>query len=145
MGTKIYLDTNILLDLLIKERTSSSYSLKVFSEIKEKRFEAVLSTQSIIDSYYTAYKNGISKKEIDLVVEWMMNHINVRPIGFFDMLKALKSNDKDLEDAAQIALAKSEYCDIFLTSDTDILSRERDDFMLFLSPKELMEKMTEGV
>jgi len=141
--TKIYLDTNILLDLLIKERTSSMYSLKVFSEIKEKRFEAVLSTQSIIDSYYTAYKNGLAKEEIDLVVEWMMNHINVRPIGYFDMLIAMKSDEKDLEDAAQIALAKREYCDIFLTSDNDILQRERDEFLIFMSPGELIEKATE--
>lgn len=141
---KIFCDTNVILDILIKDRPGSQYSLKMWETIRSNIVEAVVSTQSLIDSYYTALKSNILKQEIDLAVYWMMDHINVRPIGFFEMHEALLSGDKDVEDASQIELAKKEHCDVFVTSDLEILTRGESDYMLFLSPSEFIARMTEA-
>ncbi|MBR0110092.1 MAG: PIN domain-containing protein [Bacteroidales bacterium] len=141
---KIFCDTNIILDILIKERPNSDVSLKVWEIVKSNLVEAVVSTQSIIDSYYSALKARILKQEIDLTAYWIMNHLNVRPIGFFEFQEALESGEKDVEDASQIALAKAERCDVFITSDAKILSKEESDSLRFMSPSDFVARMSEA-
>ena len=141
---KIFIDTNIILDIVIKERPGSAVSLKILEIVRERLAEAVVSTQSMIDAYYTAIKNNILKSEVDMVAYWMINHINVRPIGFFEVREAVLSGDKDIEDAAQIALAQTENCDVFITSDKEILKRGKDNYLIYMSPSEFITSMTEA-
>ena len=139
---KIYLDTNFLLDILIKDRPGSDEALLVLSLLKRFHIEIFCSTQSLLDIYFIAGRKKIIKQEIDVLCSWLVNYTNVRPIGWFEFKEALMSANPDIEDAAQIALAKTEHCDIFLTNDKRILDKERDDSLLFMSPAALIEKAT---
>ena len=140
---KAYLDTSVFLDLLVKDRPNSIDSLIVFESIVHSGGEIFISTQSIIDSYYVAERQNVKKEEIDNWVAWLLSHANVSQIGWFEFQDALKSGERDIEDAAQIALAKAENCDVFITSDAEILAREKEDFLLFISPREFISKCTE--
>lgn len=140
---KAYLDTNVFLDLLVKDRPNSIDSLIVFESIVHSGGEIFISTQSIIDSYYVAERQNVKKEEIDNWVVWLLSHANVSQIGWFEFQDALKSGERDIEDAAQIALAKAENCDVFITSDAEILAREKEDFLLFISPRKFISRCTE--
>ena len=139
---KIYLDTNFLLDILIKDRPGSDEALLVLSLLKRFHIEIFCSTQSLLDIYFIAGRKKIIKQEIDVLCSWLVNYTNVRPIGWFEFKDALMSANPDIEDAAQIALAKTEHCDIFLTNDKRILDKERDDSLLFMSPAAFIDKAT---
>ena len=140
---KAYLDTNFLLDLIIEGRPSRNDSLMVFETLKYDQSEMVLSTQSIIDSYYVASKYEVIKEDIDKLFTWFLNHTNIRPIGWFEFKDAMRSWDIDIEDASQVALAKTERCDIFITSDSKLLNKESDEFLQFISPAEFVNRILE--
>lgn len=139
---KIYLDTNFLLDVLIESRPGYETAFQVLALLKRFHTEIVCSTQSLLDTYYVAGNNGILKEEIDVLTSWLVHYTNVRPIGWFELREALMSAEKDIEDAAQIALAKTEHCDIFLTNDQKILKKEEDESLLFMSPAGFIEKLS---
>ena len=96
----------------------------------------------MIDTYYIAGRKQIVKEEIDVLCSWLVYYANVRPIGWSELRDALISSAKDIEDAAQIALAKTEHCDIFLTNDQKILKKEEDESLLFMSPAGFIEKLS---
>lgn len=139
---KIYLDTNFLLDVLIKDRVGHEEAVLVISLLQRFHTEIVCSTQSLLDTYYIAGRKKIIKQEIDVLCSWLVHYTNVRPIGWFELREALMSAEKDIEDAAQIALAKTEHCDIFLTNDQKILKKEEDESLLFMSPAGFIEKLS---
>ena len=53
---KVFLDTNVLLDVLEGDRPSTVYSNLVFEAVRERLLEGVLTTQSIVDASYIASK-----------------------------------------------------------------------------------------
>ena len=139
---KIFFDTNFLLDVLIKDRVGHEEAVLVLSLLKKFHTEIVCSTQSLIDTYYIAGRKQIVKEEIDVLCSWLVYYANVRPIGWSELRDALISSAKDIEDAVQIALAKTEHCDIFLTNDQKILKKEEDESLLFMSPAGFIEKLS---
>ncbi|MBO4466133.1 MAG: PIN domain-containing protein [Bacteroidales bacterium] len=139
---KIFFDTNFLLDVLIKDRVGHEEAVLVLSLLKKFHTEIVCSTQSLLDTYYIAGRKKIIKQEIDVLTSWLVHYANVRSIGWFELRDALMSAEKDIEDAAQIALAKTEHCEVFLTTDQRILNKEQEESLLFMSPAGFIEKIS---
>ena len=137
---RIFLDTNILLDVLVPGRSSGFASHTALQVIKRCRDEIYLSAQSIIDIYYTANKCHVDREDIDSFTEWLLNFTNVRFIDSFCIREALKAGHPDFEDSAQIACAEEEECDVFLTSDNGILGRGIDS-MLVMTPEQFVDRM----
>lgn len=138
---KVFLDTNILLDVLNDDRPCWKLSSLIMEEVKAHRIEAVVTTQSIVDSYYIAPKSGASKGVIDSFAQWLSDYVNVRPISVFDIQAAIRSGLPDFEDAAQVYCAEGENCDVFLTNDKRILQRNYGTSMLMLTPQQFVDKM----
>ena len=137
---RIFFDTNILLDVLIPGRSSGFASQTALQVIKRCHDEIFLSTQSLIDIYFTASKCHVDKEDIDSFTEWLLNFTNVRYIDSFCIRFALESGHPDFEDSAQIACAEDEECDVFLTSDKCILDRDIDS-MLVMTPRQFVDRM----
>lgn len=138
---KVFLDTNILLDVLNASRPCWAESSAIVEIIKCSDIEAVVTTQSIVDAYYIAPKHGSDRATIDSFISWLTIHFNVRYISDFDVRSALCSCNPDFEDAVQVACADAEGCDVFLTGDKTILSSEWNTSMLFMSPQQFVDKM----
>ena len=49
---KVFLDTNVLLDMLISSRADHLCSLRLLKLIRDRKISGVLTTQSIIDAAY---------------------------------------------------------------------------------------------
>ena len=139
---KVYLDTNFLLDVLIKDRTGHEEAVLVLSSLTRSHLQIVCSTQTLLDVYFIAGRKKIVKQEIDVLCSWLVHYTNVRPIGWFEFREALMSAENDIEDAAQIALAQTEHCDIFLTNDRKILNKGEIESLLFISPASFIEKIS---
>ena len=137
---KIFLDTNVILDLLEPKRPGAESSTILYQLARDKHIEVFVSTQSIIDSYYIGGNFGVPKEEIDSLSNWMLDHFNVRAIDCFDMKQAVLSPNPDVEDNAQLFLAEDSGCHCFVTHDKGILSREEEGGMFLLSPEQFVAR-----
>ena len=144
---KIYLDTNILLDVLSPmERPCSKASRTIFQAIRSGYMEAVLSTQSILDAAYILSKaTDYSPVQFSRQILLILSFINIRSIDSAKIRDAMSSPSEDLEDNAQFALADSEGCDLLVTSDRYFRrDRATTDLPIF-TPEELVARMTGSV
>lgn len=142
---KIYLDTNILLDVLSPmERPCSKASRIIFQAIRSGYMEAVLSTQSILDAAYILSKaTDYSPVQFSRQILLILSFINIRSIDSANMREALILPSGDLEDNAQYALADSEGCDILVTSDRTFKRTRTSTGLPVFTPEELVARMTE--
>jgi predicted nucleic acid-binding protein len=138
---KVFLDTNILLDVLNESRPSWADSTTIIEKVKARLFEAVATTQSIVDSYYIAPKSGASRAVIDNFIFWLSDNVNIRPVTVFDVKEAIRSGHPDFEDAVQVACAEAEGCDVFVTGDRSLLSQDWNTSMLIITPEEFVNRM----
>ena len=141
---KVFLDTNVLLDVLEGDRPSTAYSNLVFQAVRERLLEGVLTTQSIIDASYIAAK----RKDSDFNafcrhILQLMHFMNIESLEAIDLREAFLHPTGDFEDDVQYSRAIESACDLFITSDRSFKRRSPDDSgMQVFTPEELVRKMT---
>lgn len=115
----LFLDTNVLLDVLIVNgRPSRPFSLSVFKMAKEGKVSAIITTQSIIDAAYVF--SNMSSGEIASFKEAMkkiLSFVSVVPIEKEEIEMANSCTIEDYEDACQIAAAILGPCNVIITGD----------------------------
>ena len=139
---KLYLDTNVILDMLDPERTEADSTAILFDLARKKRIELVVSTQSIIDSYYIGGNLGITKDVMDRLMKWILDYLNVRAIDSIDMRQAMNMVFPDIEDNAQIAMADNAGCDFFITKDMEVLTQHTESLCVFTTPGGFIKRLT---
>ena len=103
---KVYLDTNVLLDVLMESRENNLDSATILKVAKAGYCEAVISTQSILDSYYVSVEGsktplGIFKDSLNVI----LSVVETIAIQERDIRAAVISTNEDFEDACQIECA----------------------------------------
>ena len=112
---KIFLDTNILLDLLLDRKNSYEASI-ILNSIDLGLFEGYISDITLVNVDYIAEKQ---KKE-DEIKEFLILLLETMEICTPDtnlIYKALNLENKDFEDNIQYLLAKKCRCDCLITND----------------------------
>ena len=132
---KAFLDTNVLLDLFMRSRLGHEAAMAIVQVARRGDISACMTTQSIIDAAYiqtqrckaptAAFKEGI--RLISQIVD-------ILPILPEDIEWANRSPIEDYEDAAQLACAQRNGCDVIVTSDKRF--KDYTDIILF-DPMEL--------
>ncbi|MBR4775528.1 MAG: PIN domain-containing protein [Bacteroidales bacterium] len=145
MKAKIFLDTNVFMDILVDGRASSSSSKRILEAIRRGAFEAVLSTQSILDAAY-ALRHSNGKEEFLRFTDWALGHINIEKTDAFNIRTAMQYNTGDFEDDALFSLAQLTLCDYFITSDKKLreVHGQRDPNIKVLSPEEFAQAMMQN-
>lgn len=136
---KILIDTNILVDYLQLERQKHRLGCELFQLVFNNTIEAAISTQSILDAVYVCRRN--SAYHASIIREsllYMINRTNVSYIDTWDIETALRDANPDIEDNAQISFAYSQCCDIIVTSDKKLLSREVPRPMRVMTPEDFV-------
>ena len=143
MKIKAFLDTNVLMDVLQKGRPSCSFSQMVFQAVWDHKIEAVLTTQSIVDSSYVAQKAGLQKAFFDMVNK-CCDHINIEQINSFDIRFACQNYTGDFEDDSLFYRAIDCNCDVFVTSDKKLREtyQGKHKNLRIMSPEEFVSNMT---
>lgn len=143
MKIKAFLDTNVLMDILQEGRPNTAFSRVIFQAVWNREIEAVLTTQSIIDASYIAQKTGIRQAFFDTVNK-CCDHINIDQINSFDLRFACQHYNGDFEDDSLYYRALDTYCDVFITSDKELIRRYdgKNKNLRIMSPEAFVEKMT---
>ena len=136
---KIFLDTNVLLDMLIASRTDHLCSLQLLKLIRDKKISGVLTTQSIINAAYVQTQRGkVTVQDFKTAMKLICSLVDVVSITSEDIDRVNASSIEDYEDAAQISCALDCGCDVIVSRDSRI-GRFTD--LALYSPQGLIEKM----
>ena len=101
---KLFLDTNIIIDLLADRKPFSNSAYLIFKEAKIKKWELYTSSNSIITTFYILEKQ-IDTKQANHAIETILKRVEIQDLTKKEIYQALKSKTEDLEDASQIECA----------------------------------------
>ena len=103
---KIFVDTNILVDLIADRKPFSKFAIQLFSKAEVGKLELYTSSHSIATTHYLL-KKYVDEKELREVLFKLLEYLNIVAINLDILKKGLKSKHKDFEDAIQIISAYS--------------------------------------
>ena len=140
---KAYIDTNILIDILIPGRLNAQASSEIFNLSRDGSLELCLSTQSIIDAaYITSRSPGFDLDRFRAVIGDLMTFVNVHGISHFSLRSALEEDSvRDIEDCAQAFFAGEYFCDIIISSDKNFPLPSRLKTLPVFTPEEFLSRL----
>lgn len=103
---KVFVDTNILVDLIADRRPFSKFAIQIFTKAEERKIKLYTSSHSIATTHYLL-KKYMDEKELREVLHSILDYLNIVAIDQDVIKKGLKSKHKDFEDAIQIISAYS--------------------------------------
>ncbi len=103
---KVFVDTNILIDLLADRRPFSKHAISLFAKAESKQVKLFTSSHAFVTTYYLLKKH-IDEKDLREVLNSLLDYLTIVEINSDIIKKALKSKHKDFEDAVQIIAAGS--------------------------------------
>jgi len=115
---KAFLDTNVLLDILMESRDGHEASLFILQVIRSGDIKGCLTTQSVIDAaYIQTQRLKAPTAAFKQAIRTLSGVVEILAIEPEDILVASNSRIDDFEDAAQLACATRSGCDVIVTSD----------------------------
>ena len=134
---KIFVDTNILLDLLFQRRGFFLDAKRLFNYSKSRNIDIFISAISINTIYYLLQKK-FTKEHSKHLLEYIYDITDILPFDENIIFLAHQSSFKDLEDAFQYFTAKEHHIPLLIT-------RNLKDFVVddlsILSPQQFLEIM----
>ena len=131
---KVFLDTNIIVDLIADRKPFSKYSIEIFKKAEEKKIKLFTSSHSIATTHYLL-KKYLEEKILRDVLYNLLDYVTVIPVDTDVLKKGLRSKHRDFEDSIQILCASAvEKIDCIVTRN---IKDFRDSEILVLTPDEL--------
>ena len=139
---KVFIDTNVLLDMLLEERPGNQIAKTLFGAAEAGVFEGYLTTQSIIDAHFIVRKHGMVFESFKKSIQSLRSFIKILAIDEIDLLWAIGNPTGDFEDDAQYGSAYNGVCDFFITRDNS-LRKLNSPFcpMTVMTPSDFVEAM----
>lgn len=131
---KVFIDTNIIVDLITDRKPFSKYSIEIFKKAEEKKIKLFTSSHSIATTHYLL-KKYLEEKNLRDVLYNLLDYVTVIAVDTDVLKKGLRSKHKDFEDSIQIYCASSvEKIDCIVTRN---IKDFRNSEILVLTPDEL--------
>ena len=127
---KVFIDTNILLDVLAERKPFYNMACRICELIEKGKLRGYLSASSITDIFYII-KKCLGRQLAYETVEKLMMVFGIVSIPETDIRKALKVGLRDFEDGLQLVCAKKIKAGYLIT-------RNKEDFQDMLD-KELVD------
>jgi predicted nucleic acid-binding protein len=118
---KVLVDTNVVLDVLLKRSPFYQDSYKIFQFIDQERIYGCLSASSITDIFYLLRKDRHNAGEVYQIMDELTALLSVIPVSETTIAKALVLRWKDFEDAVQYVAARENGV-------THIIIRNKTDY-----------------
>ncbi len=137
MIPKIYIDTDIIFDLLLLRMPFYSYSFIVFQLADEGKLELYVSSLSFTNLYYVLRKK-YKKEQTIKALKSLSNIVHILSVDKKIINDSLESGFYDFEDAVQYYSAKSSGIEIIITRNKkdykteDITVMTADEFLATL-------------
>ncbi len=131
---KVFLDTNIIVDLIADRKPFSKHSIEIFKKAEAQQITLFTSSHSIATTHYLL-KKYLDEKTLRDVLFNLLDFITVIAVDTDILKKGLRSKHKDFEDAIQILCASTvEKMDCIVTRNTKDFKNSE---ILVLTPDEL--------
>jgi predicted nucleic acid-binding protein len=131
----IFIDTNIIIDLLADRKPYSKHAIELFSKAEKQELKLFASSHSIVTTHYLM-KKYLNEEDLRILIENLLEYLNIVTVDINIIKKSLRSAHRDFEDAVQIFCAntiENIYC---------IVTRNLKDFqkceLLVLSPDQVI-------
>lgn len=132
----VFVDTNILIDLLADRPPFSKFAIEIFDLAEKKQVRLFTSSHSYATTHYLL-KKYIGEKELRELLYSLLDFIDLVSIDISIIKKSLLSNHKDFEDAIQIFAANSVVDIDFIV--TRNLKDFKDAGIIVLPPDEIIQ------
>jgi predicted nucleic acid-binding protein len=139
--SKVFIDTNVVLDLLAKHKPYPTQSLQLFSLADKKELDLVISTLSIVNVHYILSERMKIKDSRSILGKFK---VLVNSYELNDKIIDLALNDfdfKDFEDGLQYYTALESQCDLIVTRNVRDF---KESAIPVLSPREYLTKINAG-
>ena len=117
---KVFVDSDILLDLFFDRKPHSTFAVKLFDINSQRNFSLYTSTLITANLYYVISKQR-NKSYANECISILLRHMQVLPMEVDAVKYGLSNVFGDFEDAIQYHIAKKNHC-------TTILSRNIKDY-----------------
>jgi len=132
---RIFIDTNIVLDVLLKRTEFIEESAKVLAICKSKK--SALAPHTISNVFFITRKEYTAKERKKILLD-ILEYIDIVPTGKHQVVQALKNDDiDDFEDALQLECAKEFNADYIVTRDLPGFANTE---IAVISPDEFIKK-----
>jgi predicted nucleic acid-binding protein len=118
---KILIDTNIVLDVMLKREPFYRLSLEVLSLAKRDDVEEYVSASAITDIYYLAYRQIRDKGSVKKLMKELLTVVSVASVSGQEIENALSLEWNDFEDSVQYSVA-------YLQEMNGIVTRNPNDY-----------------
>jgi predicted nucleic acid-binding protein len=124
---KVFIDTNILLDLIADRRPFSKHAISIFKHAEKKNIQLYTSSHTMATTHYML-QQYMDDKKLRRIMLSVLDYLNIIAINKDMIKKGLQSRQKDFEDALQLQSAYS-------IKDIDcLITRNRRDYNQALIP-----------
>ena len=125
---KVFLDTNILMDIVFERNFCLNEELKIIACAKDGLFDCSVSALSIVNTIYVSKKYGLSLDNVKNTLLKLSECVEILDVRGIDAVTMLSSSDwKDYEDSLQYISAENFVADFILT-------RKKKDYSLSSIP-----------
>lgn len=118
---KILVDTNIVLDVMLKREPFYKSSLEILGLTKRDDVEEYVSASAITDIYYLAYRQLRDKEVVKNLMKKLLTVVSVASVSEQEIENALSLEWNDFEDSVQYSVA-------FLQEMEGIVTRNPNDY-----------------
>ena len=136
MITKVFFDTNVILDAFTRRDYSFKPSLELIRFIIDKKIDGYICIKQITDIYYILrkYVDNISTQKN--VIKDIIDIFKILPLLKSDITASLYNGIADFEDAVLEEVARTNTMNYLVTND---ISHFRDSKMVVVTPTQLLE------
>lgn len=135
---KILIDTNVILDVLLKREPFYHDGAKILNLAKRDDIALFVSASAITDIYYIANQTLRNKMEIKTLLSNLLKVVSVASVSE-DMIKnALELPWKDFEDSVQYSVAVLQKMEGIVTRNVNDYKEAEIDIW---TPEELLQRM----
>lgn len=120
MASKIFLDSNIVLDFLDNKRLHHKQAVSLFLEIESGLFEAYISETVISNTDYILRKQASRSQRVSLYND-LLRLLNLLPCSAPACEAAFRVEFADIEDCILYQIAAEAHLDYFITNDLKLL------------------------
>ncbi len=132
---KVLLDTNVVLDLLLKREPFVDFAEEIFVMIEEQKIEGFLCPTSITTIYYLLSKHT-DKKKCNETIETLLELFCIAKLDKKILLESIKNNGIDFEDSVIYTSANFTNIDVIITRDKKGFKKSK---ITILSPSEFLK------
>lgn len=131
---KLFLDTNVILDLIIKRKPFFEDIAKIVSLYEDRKCILVTSSISFVNCNYILGKN-IKKEKVLENLKILRLFCSILEVSQSEIDISLNSSFNDFEDAVQYYTALKNNCDYIITRD---LKDFKNSEILVMTPTEFL-------